>query len=112
MQTVFHYDYGSEKYAIKQAKRLRSQSVYVWVVRNPKDGRYKVLEGECYADRPTRVPILWEHYTPPPKPRDIDQRTMDRDNLVWAAHSAENSDDPQTSELARAILDYLEQYNA
>lgn len=109
MQTVFYYDYGQEKHAIKQAKKLRHGSVYVWVVRNPKDGRYKVLEGESIDDRPTRVPVLWEHYNkPPPEPS---QREMDRDNLVWLAHEIVNDGDTN-NKLAQAILDYLGTYSA
>lgn len=107
MQTVFRYDYGQYRDAIKQAKKLRSGSAYVWIVQHPKTRRYKVIEGECYDDRPTRVPILWEHYTRPPAPPN--QREMDRDNLVWLAQTARQQD--EAPELALAILDYLENYN-
>jgi hypothetical protein len=108
MQTTFHYDYGSYKYAFKQAKRMRGDSPYIWIVQSPKDGRYKVLEGETIEDRPTRVQILWEHREPPP--RQPNQREMDRDNLVWLANQALQNE--ENSELAQAIIDYLENHNA
>lgn len=110
MQTTFHYDYGSEKYAVKQAKKLRGQSVYVWVIQSPKDKRYKVLEGESIEDRPTRVLVLWEHYSPPPRAREIDSRIADRDNLIWLANLAHQNDD--NNELAQAVLSYLENYDS
>lgn len=110
MQTTFYYDYGSERYAVKQAKKLRSQSVYAWVIQHPVTRRFKVLEGESIEDRPTRVPILWEHYSQPPKVREIDQRMMDRDNLIWLANLAHQNDD--NNELAQAVLGYLENYES
>jgi hypothetical protein len=110
VQTTFHYDYGQWRDAVKQAKKLRSQSVYVWVVLHPHTRRYKVLEGESIEDRPTRVPALWEHHSPPPKVREIDQRMMDRDNLKWLAYEIQNDGDTD-NKLAQAILSYLETYD-
>lgn len=65
MQMQFQYTYSGFTDARKQAKKLRSPGCYVWIIRHPKTGRYVILESDNIEDRPTRVPVEEEFYTPP-----------------------------------------------
>lgn len=83
-QERFHYDYGSERDAIKNAKRYcaPSHEHHTVVVQNPKDGRYLILMCANDDDLPTRVPILWKaDKLPPPAP--IEHETGDMMNAIF-----------------------------
>lgn len=106
MQCVFHYDYGSERDAVKQAKKLRCGSAFLWVIQHPVTRRYKVIEGDSASDRPSRVPVLWEYVAPPP--REPSEQERDRDRLIQMA--SDSQPDSDGDELAQAVLNYLEKY--
>lgn len=106
MQFEFHYDYSAQRDAIKQAKKLRCGSAFLWVVQHPVTRRYKVLEGESASDRPSRVPVLWEYVAP--RPRERSEQELDRERLIQRA--SESQPDSDGDELAQAVLTYLERY--
>jgi len=72
VQFVFQYDYSAYRDAYKRAKKLRGDMAYVWIIQHPVTRRFKVIQGETAEDRPTRVPVEWEHYAEPPKPYEPD----------------------------------------
>lgn len=109
MQTTHTYDYPAYKYAHKEAKKLRNAGQrYVWMIIHPRTGRHVLVLGDSIEDKPTRVRVDHEYYCSPP--REPNQREMDRDNLVWMANQALQNE--ENSELAQAILEYLENYDA
>lgn len=106
MQFVFQYDYSDLRDAVKQAKKMRHGSAFLWVIQHPRTRRYKVIEGEGVSDRPSRVPVHWEYVAPPP--REPSEQEQDRERLIqMASESQPNSDG---DELAQAVLTYLEKY--